>query len=182
MAKAWDNRLGCGLSVELLKEMKDRRPPNTLVAGATVQEEVGLRGAEVAANLIQPDIFIAVDASPAGDIPGVKEGFGELGGGVLIRIYDRTMITLPGMRDYLLDTAEKAKIPYQFFVSSGGTDAGGVHRSGTGVPSAAIGVCARYIHSHAAIVDKEDVEAAKTFLLELVRGLDKNTFEQIRER
>jgi putative aminopeptidase FrvX len=182
MAKAWDNRLGCGLSVELLKEMKDRRPPNTLVAGATVQEEVGLRGAEVAANLIQPDIFIAVDASPAGDIPGVKEGFGELGGGVLIRIYDRTMITLPGMRDYLLDTAEKAKIPYQFFVSSGGTDAGAVHRSGTGVPSAAIGVCARYIHSHAAIVDKEDVEAAKTFLLELVRGLDKNTFEQIRER
>lgn len=182
MAKAWDNRFGCGLAVELLKAMKDQRPPNTLVAGATVQEEVGLRGAEVAANLIQPDVFFAVDASPAGDTPGIKEGFGQLGGGVLIRIYDRTMITLPGMRDYLLDTAEKENIPYQLFVSSGGTDAGAVHRSGTGVPSAAIGICARYIHSHAAIADKEDIEAAKAFLIALVKGLNTTTFEQIRAR
>ena len=117
----------------------------------------------MAANLIQPDIFFAVDASPAGDIPGIKEGFGKLGGGVLIRIYDRTMITLPGMRDYLLDTAKRADIPYQFFVSPGGTDAGAVHRSGTGVPSAAIGVCARYIHSHAAIVDKEESKRPRLF-------------------
>lgn len=182
MAKAWDNRFGCGMAVELLKEMKKDRPPNTLIAGATVQEELGLRGAEAAANLIQPDIFFAVDASPAGDIPGVKEGFGRLGGGVLIRIYDRTMVTLPGMRDYLLDTAEKENIPYQFFVSQGGTDAGAVHRSGTGVPSAAIGVCARYIHSHAAIVDKDDIEAAKAFLIALVKGLDDAAAERIRER
>ena len=181
MAKAWDNRFGCGLAVEILKEMKDARPPNTLVAGATVQEELGLRGAETAANLIQPDIFFAVDAGPAGDTPGVREGFGRLGRGVLIRLYDRTMITLPGMRDYLLDIAEKENIPYQFFISAGGTDAGAVHRSGTGVPSAVIGICARYIHSNTAIVDKDDIEAAKAFLLALVRGLDKNVVKQIGE-
>ena len=60
MAKAWDNRYGCGLAVELLKEVKDVKLPNVLYAGATVQEEVGLRGAQTAANLIKPDIFFAL--------------------------------------------------------------------------------------------------------------------------
>src|SRR5690606_4266637 len=68
MAKAWDNRFGCGLSIELLKELKDESLPNTLYAGATVQEEVGLRGAQTAASMIRPDIFFALEASPANDM------------------------------------------------------------------------------------------------------------------
>ncbi len=72
MAKAWDNRYGCGLAIELLKELKDETLPNTLYSGATVQEEVGLRGAQTAANMIQPDIFYALDASPANDASGDK--------------------------------------------------------------------------------------------------------------
>lgn len=181
MAKAWDNRFGCGLSIELLRELQEGGHPNILFSGATVQEEVGLRGAAAAATKIRPDVFFAVDAGPAGDIPGVKEGFGQLGEGVLIRIVDGSMITLPAMRDFLLDTAESEGIPYQIFVSPGGTDAGRVHQTGTGVPSAAIGICARYIHSHAAIVDREDLEAARAFLIALVKRLDHSTLDLIRK-
>jgi putative aminopeptidase FrvX len=179
MSKAWDNRFGCGMAIELLKALQGQEHPNTVYAGATVQEEVGLRGAQTATNLIDPDIFFAVDAGPAGDIPGVKDGFGKLGKGVLIRIYDRSMITLPAMRDFLLDIAETENIPYQFFVSQGGTDAGRVHQSGEGVPSAAVGICARYIHSHAAVVDKDDIEAVKKFLTAIVKRLDRPTYESI---
>lgn len=180
MSKAWDNRLGCGISIELLSSLQGEHHPNTIYAGATVQEEVGLRGAAPAANLIQPDIFFAVDVGPAGDTLGVNEGFGEIGKGMLIRVYDRSMITAPGVRDFLLDIAEKEKIPYQFFVSAGGgTDAGRVHVTGQGIPSVAIGVCARYIHSHAAIIDKEDVEATKAFVVAMAKALDHSTYETI---
>src|SRR5690625_7758068 len=129
LAKAWDNRYGCGLSIELLKELQNETLPNELYSGATVQEEVGLRGAKVAANMIKPDIFYALDASPANDMSGNKEEFGQLGKGALLRIFDRTMITHRGIRELILDTAESNNIPYQYFVSQGGTDAGSVHTS-----------------------------------------------------
>src|SRR5690625_2327876 len=93
LAKAWDNRYGCGLAIELLKELENEDIPNQLYSGATVQEEVGLRGAAVAANMIQPDIFYALDASPANDMSGDKKEFGQLGKGALLRIFDRTMVT-----------------------------------------------------------------------------------------
>lgn len=179
MVKAVDNRFGCALSVELLEDLKNSPHPNVVFSGATVQEEVGLRGATTAANRIKPDVFFAVDAGPAGDIPGVANGFGELGRGVLIRLMDRSMIALPGMRRFLVETAEEEGIPYQFFISPGGTDAGAVHQTGEGVPAAALGVCARYIHSHAAVVDRGDVEAAKAFLAALVRRLDRERLQAI---
>ncbi|MGN1402647.1 MAG: M42 family metallopeptidase [Bacillus sp. (in: firmicutes)] len=181
MAKAWDNRLGCGLAIELLKEVQDIELPNILYSGATVQEEVGLRGAQTAANLIKPDIFFALDTSPANDMSGKKDVFGKMGKGALLRIYDRTMVTHKGMRELLLDTAESNNIPYQYFVSpGGGTDAGRVHVSNEGVPSAFVGVCARYIHTHASILSIEDYEAAKALLVELVKKCDRTTVDTIR--
>ncbi|MBW7650005.1 M42 family metallopeptidase [Anoxybacillus sp. ST4] len=181
MAKAWDNRYGCGLAIELLKELKDETLPNVLYSGATVQEEVGLRGAQTAATMIQPDIFFALDASPANDMTGDEKEFGHLGKGALVRIYDRTMITHRGMREFILDTAETHRIPYQYFVSpGGGTDAGRVHMANSGVPSAVIGVCARYIHTHASIVHIDDYEAAKQLLVALVKQCDRATVDAIR--
>lgn len=180
MAKAWDNRYGCGLAIELLKELKDETLPNTLYSGATVQEEVGLRGAQTAANMIQPDIFYALDASPANDASGDKTQFGQLGKGALLRIYDRTMVTHRGMREFILDTAETNNIPYQYFISQGGTDAGRVHTSNSGIPSAVIGVCARYIHTHASILHVDDYAAAKELITKLVRATDKTTLETIK--
>jgi putative aminopeptidase FrvX len=180
MAKAWDNRYGCGLAIELLKEVKDETLPNTLYAGATVQEEVGLRGSQTAANMIKPDIFFALDASPANDMTGEKSEFGQLGKGTLLRILDRTMVTHRGMKEFVLDTAEKYKIPYQYFVSPGGTDAGKVHLSNEGVPSAVIGICSRYIHTHASIIHVDDYAAAKELVVNLVKACNQTTVDTIR--
>ncbi|GFZ90804.1 peptidase M28 [Compostibacillus humi] len=182
MAKAWDNRYGCGLSIELLKELKDEKLPNTLYSGATVQEEVGLRGAKVATNMIQPDIAYVLDASPANDSSGDKNAFGQLGKGALVRIYDRSMITHQGMKEFVLDMAETNKIPYQYFISQGGTDGGSIHVSGDGVPTAVIGICSRYIHTSASIIHIDDYAAAKELLVKLVKATDRNTVELIRSK
>ncbi|MEH6938021.1 M42 family metallopeptidase [Bacillus sp. JJ664] len=180
MAKAWDNRYGCGLAIELLKEVQNETLPNILYSGATVQEEVGLRGAGTAANMIKPDIFYALDASPANDMSGAKSEFGQLGKGVLLRILDRTMVTHKGLREFVLDTAETNNIPYQYFVSQGGTDAGRVHTSNDGVPSAVIGICSRYIHTAASIIHVDDYMAAKELIVKLVKSTDKTTVETLR--
>ncbi|SFM09350.1 endoglucanase [Gracilibacillus orientalis] len=179
LAKAWDNRYGCGLAIELLKELKGETVPNELFAGATVQEEVGLRGAKVAANMIKPDIFYALDASPANDMSGDDKEFGQLGKGALLRIFDRSMITHHGVKDFVLDTAESNNIPYQYFISQGGTDAGSVHLSNHGVPSAVVGICSRYIHTHASIIHVDDYQAAKELLIKLVKNTDQNTVDAI---
>ncbi|MFZ4450708.1 M42 family metallopeptidase [Salibacterium aidingense] len=181
MAKAWDNRYGVGLSIELLKELQDKNHPNTVYSGATVQEEVGLRGAATASSMIKPDIFYAMDASPANDAAGGSDAFGRLGKGALLRIFDQTMVTHRGMREFVLDTAESHDIPYQYFVSQGGTDAGRVHLSNEGVPSAVIGVCSRYIHTAASILHVDDYDAAKELLVKLVEKTDNNAVEQIRK-
>lgn len=182
MAKAWDNRYGCGLAIELLKELQDESIPNILYSGATVQEEVGLRGAATAAQMIQPDIFFALDASPANDASGNKNEFGQLGKGVLVRIFDRSMVTHKGMRELVLDTAESNNIPYQYFVSQGGTDAGRVHMSNEGIPSAVIGICSRYIHTSASIIHVDDYLAAKELLVKLVKACDQSTVNLIKHR
>lgn len=182
MAKAWDNRYGCGLSIELLKELQDADIPNILYSGATVMEEVGLRGAATAANMIKPDIFFALDASPANDMSGSKKEFGQLGKGALLRIFDRSMVTHKGIRELILDTAETNDIPYQYFVSAGGTDAGRVHVSNDGVPSGVIGICSRYIHTHASIIHVDDYAAAKELIVKLVKSCDRATVDSIRQQ
>ena len=180
MAKAWDNRYGCGLALDLAKALHGQEVSNHLYVGATVQEEVGLRGAQTAANMIKPDLFFALDASPANDANGDKTQFGQLGQGPLLRIVDRTMVTHRGIREYILDTAESNNIPYQYFASQGGTDAGRVHQSQEGVPSAVIGICSRYIHTAASVMHVDDYAAAKELLIKLVQGADRSTVDAIR--
>ena len=144
-------------------------------------EEVGLRGAQTAANMIQPDLFFALDASPANDATGDKNEFGQLGKGPLLRILDRTMVTHRGMREFILDTAETHNIPYQYFVSQGLTDAGRVHTANEGIPSSVIGICSRYIHTSASIIHTDDYAAAKELLTKLVKATDRTTFETIKQ-
>lgn len=181
MAKAWDNRYGVGLALELVKALHGKKLPNTVYSGATVQEEAGLRGARTAANLLNPDIFFGLDASAAADMTGDRQAFGQLGQGALLRIYDPTMITHRGLIEYVQDTADTHKIKYQYFVSQGGTDAGAVHTSGIGVPSAVIGICSRYIHTASSVIHSDDYEAAKELLIKLVEGLDRTTLQTILE-
>jgi len=182
MAKAWDNRYGVGLAIELLQALQGEKLGGTLYSGATVQEELGLRGARTAAQLIQPDLFFGLDCSAANDMTGDRNAFGHLGKGALLRIYDPTMFTHRGIVEYIQDTASTHQIPVQYFISAGGTDAGQVHVSGTGVPSAIIGICGRYIHTSSSIIHTDDYDAAKELLIKLVKGMNHSTYRTILDR
>ena len=175
LAKAWDNRIGCALAAETAKRLVGVAHPNTLIAGATVQEEVGLRGAQTSVFKVQPDVAFALDVGIAHDTPGT-EGDEKLGGGPLVVVYDATSIPNRGLLDLVVDTAKKLKMPLQFeSVERGGTDAGRFHVSGQGVPSLSMGVAARYIHSHVSIIDRRDFENTVKLLVAVVKRLDRKT-------
>jgi len=180
ISKSWDNRYGCTVVLEALKAVKDEELPNTLIAGANVQEEVGLRGTGPSVTKFNPDLFFAVDCSAADDINGSKETFGHLDQGFLLRILDPGMVTLPRMKEFLEDTALTHNIPFQYFVSQGGTDAGAAHLQNGGVPSTTIGVCARYIHSHQTLYAMDDFLQAQAFLQAIVKKLDRSTVDLIK--
>ena len=177
ISKAWDNRFGILMMTELLESLKGKRLDNTLIAGANVQEEVGLRGAHVSTTKFKPELFFAVDCSPAGDIYGNQ---GTIGDGTLFRFYDPGHIMLKNMRDFLLTTAEEAGIKYQYYPSKGGTDAGAAHLQNEGIPSTTIGVCARSIHSHQTLYAMDDFLQAQAFLQAIVNKLDRSTVDLIK--
>ena len=179
ISKAWDNRYGCAVVLDALEALKDEKLGHTLIAGANVQEEVGLRGAKGSTTKFKPDLFFAVDCSPADDTVTKNGTFGHLGEGTLMRIYDPGMIMLPRLREYLLDTASTHNIPFQYFVSKGGTDAGAAHTSNEGIPSAVIGVPGRYIHTHQTMFSIADYEAAREMVIQTLRGLDASTVNSI---
>lgn len=177
ISKAWDNRYGILMVAELLQSLQNEQLGNTLIAGANVQEEVGLRGAHVSTTKFDPEIFLAVDCSPAGDVYGNQ---GHIGDGTLIRFYDPGHIMLKDMRDFLLTTAEEAGVKYQYYAAKGGTDAGAAHLKNGGVPSTTIGVCARYIHSHQTLYAMDDFLQAQAFLQAIVKKLDRSTVDLIK--
>ncbi|WP_025728872.1 glutamyl aminopeptidase [Atopobacter phocae] len=180
ISKAWDNRYGCIALIETLHAIKDIELPYTLVIGANVQEEVGLRGARVSTHQFQPDLFFAVDCSPANDLTGKENVQGRLDDGFLMRIQDPRMITLPQMVQFLRETADAHGIKYQDFISKGGTDAGAAHLVGNGIPSAVIGVPGRYIHTHQTLFSIADYQAALSMIIEVIKTLDKDTISNIR--
>ncbi|GAA5529208.1 putative aminopeptidase YsdC [Herpetosiphon gulosus] len=183
MAKAWDNRFGCAAAVEVLHELANQSLPNTVVAGATVQEEVGLRGAATLANVVKPDIAFAIDVCIAGDTPGISkdEAQSKMGAGPVLLLMDSSVIPNPRLRDLVVDTAEELGIPYQFdTMPGGGTDAGRFHLNNAGVPSLALGVATRYIHTHASLLHRDDFDQVVTLLAAVVRKLDQATVDYIK--
>ena len=177
--KAWDNRYGCVIAIELLELLQDVQLDVDLYVGANVQEEVGLRGAQAAAELVDPDLAFVVDCSPANDMKGPQNLSGQLGEGTLLRIKDGTMILKPTFRDYLLSLADKHDINYQYYISPGGTDGGEIHKAKIGIPTAVIGVCARYIHSTDAVFDVNDYQAAREMLYQAITQLDDQQIEHL---
>lgn len=181
LAKALDNRIGCYLAVEVLQRLQMESHPNTVIAGATVQEEVGLRGATTAPYVVKPDIAFALDVGVAEDSPGNEQnGKAKLGQGPLITFLDATMIPNIRLRNLVIDIAEQKQIPYQVdTMTGGGTDAGKFHLYKKGVPSLVIGVAARYIHSHVSMISKSDLEHAAELLVEVIKVLDESKVEEM---
>lgn len=186
MGKALDNRAGCLVAVEVLKELQGQDHPNVVFSGATVQEEVGFRGAQTSTATVQPDVFIALDVSISWDSPGLADGNTEKsksGSGPILFLYDGHLIPNTRLRDLIIDTAEEKGIPLQceVFSDSGATDAGRAHLTGQGVPSIAICMPARYIHSHASIMHHDDLENTIQLLVAITKKLDQNTVDWIKD-
>lgn len=183
LAKAWDNRIGCAIAIEVLKQLQNEEHPNIVYGVGTIQEEVGLRGAKTSAHLIKPDIAFGVDVGIAGDTPGVsdKEADSKLGEGPQIILYDASMISHKGVRDLVVETAEEKEIPFQYSsMAGGGTDSGAIHLTADGVPALSITIATRYIHSHAAMLHRDDFEHAVTLIVEVIKKLDAKKVENVR--
>jgi putative aminopeptidase FrvX len=178
LSKAFDDRVGCALMVEVLQHFAGQKHPNVIYGAATTQEEVGLRGAGTSAEVIDPEVAIVLESDIAGDVPGIKEEESavKLGKGPTVIFYDRSMIPNLRLRDLVIDTAKELDIPLQFSaIEGGGTDAGAIHRHKAGVPSVVIGVAARHIHSHGAIIHRDDYDNAVKLLTGLIGRLDAET-------
>jgi endoglucanase len=159
LGKALDDRLGVASLIELLKNA----PTNIdLLAAFTVQEEIGLRGARVAAYSLDPDLAFAIDSTPAYDLP-VWDGSENaayntrLGGGPALYIADAGTLSDPRLVRFLAQTGDELGIPYQFRQpGGGGTDAGAIHKQRAGIPSASISVPGRYAHTAASLARLDD--------------------------
>jgi endoglucanase len=173
--KAFDDRAGCAVLVEILR---GDRFPCDVHAAFTVQEEVGLRGARVAAFKIAPDCGFALEGTICDDIPKEKEQSPTttLGGGPAISVMDRTFIADKRLLTLLTGTAEELGIPYQFKRPGiGGTDAGAMVRSREGVPSVGVAVPSRYIHSPVALLSLEDFNNTVRLMRESLHRLTPRT-------
>ncbi|MBE3039565.1 MAG: M42 family metallopeptidase, partial [Chloroflexi bacterium] len=159
VSKAMDNRISVAVLVETLRQIK--QTPHELYFVFSVQEEVGLRGATTAAYGVDPDLGLAVDVTRTGDTPkGIKMEV-SLGKGPTVKVRDSGMLSDPRVVRWLVDTAEKAGLPYQLEVlEAGTTDARAIQVTRAGVPSSCVSIPCRYIHSPSEMVDFRDVQNA----------------------
>ena len=174
--KAIDDRVGCFALIEIMKKLS---VDAEVYAVATVQEEVGLKGARTSSYKINPDFAIAIDTTIAGDTPSIKERESclKLGGGVAITIIEasgRGLIVNERIRNLFIETAKKSRIPYQMDVIDGGmTDGAMIYMNREGIPTGVLSIPTRYIHSATGVFNIQDVECAITLALESLEMMAK---------
>lgn len=184
LGKAWDDRVGCAVVIEAMRRLKASGHPNQLFVAATVQEEVGLRGARTAADLIKPDIGIAIEGGIAGDNPGrnQEETQATLGAGPGIFLYDSS--TLPNRKFVALvrNVAASSHIPLQRDLVQGyGDDSAAIQATAGGVPTINLVVPARYTHAHNGIIDRADFDGMVDLVVALIQRLDAKTVADLRD-
>lgn len=172
IAKSMDDRIGCVVGIEALKRLtaKKAKTPHDVYFVFSVQEEVGTRGAEAAANYLDPDVGIALDVTTTGDIPEATPMAVSLGQGPAIKVKDAGMIAHHGLVQLMKKRAAEAKIPYQLEVLTGGsTDARSIQIANGGAAAGCISIPCRYVHSQSETVHADDVENAVKLLVELLK-------------
>jgi len=185
LAKAWDDRVGCGMFMSALMALRGKRHPNTVYGVGTVQEEVGIRGARTSAWVVEPDVCLVLESGIAADTPGIKpeEAQGKLGEGPIIYLLDSGMIPNVKLRDLVIEIAERKKIPYQLSVlERGATDGASIHLHQRGVPCICISVPVRYIHSHVGIINSDDYDNAVRLLVAVIQQLDSATVAKLKQQ
>ena len=183
LGKAWDDRVGCAVVIEAFRRLKASGHPNQLIVAATVQEEIGLRGARTAADVIKPDVGIAIEGGITGDSPGrsPEETQATLGAGPGLFLYDSS--TLPNRRFVALVGAVAAAkgIPLQRDLVQGyGDDSAAIQATAGGVPTINLVVPARYTHAHNGIIDRADFDRMVDLVVALIGRLDASTVAKLR--
>ena len=178
LGKAWDDRIGVAVVIEVLRQLKDLELENTVYGVFTVQEELGLRGAKTASNIVNPDISIALDVGIAKDTPGT-DGSVKMGNGPLILLYDGGLVGHTPLREFVLDVASKNDIPVQLdYLTAGSTDAGAMHLAHDGSPAMSLCLASRYIHSHTSMISKKDFDYCVKLVVESIKQInEKAVFE-----
>jgi putative aminopeptidase FrvX len=175
MGKGLDDRVGCAVMIAAMRLLSGEEHPNTVIGVGTVQEEVGIRGAQTASWSVEPDVAIVLEGTPGDDTPGFakEESQAALGKGPQLRLFDPTAIAHVPFTKLVRETAENEGISLQLAVRErGGTDAGKIHLHRQGVPSVVISIPVRYVHSHTGMADLDDIEAAYKLVAAVVRKLD----------
>ena len=172
--KSIDNRVSVYILIEALKSIK--KPAHDVYGVFTVQEEIGIRGANVAAHQINPDLGIAIDTTIAFDLPGSKseEQITQLGEGVAIKIYDSSTVCDTRMVKFMKETATKRKIKWQpEILTRGGTDTAGIQRMGkNGAIAGALSIPTRHIHQVIEMAHKKDIERCIELLVGCLEDMD----------
>ncbi|MCD4829291.1 MAG: M42 family metallopeptidase [Candidatus Cloacimonetes bacterium] len=179
-SKAFDDRAGLGAILELTRTLAEREHPNTVYCGGSVQEEVGLRGAQVITSLVQPDVAFIIEGPPADDTLGLSRPQACVGKGVHLRAYDPGMLVRRELKDWVAGLAAEHDISVQITVRRrGGTDGGRVHLAHSGVPSIVLGVPVRYAHSHHGLISLDDYDNLISLLVHIAATLDKAMLQRI---
>lgn len=175
--KAMDDRCAVFVMIEAMKKLGETGVD--IYAVATVQEEIGLRGASASGSAILPDIVVALDVTLANDFPGIPEELAvtKLGEGTAIKFMDSSLICHPKLVDHFRRVAEKNKIKYQMeLLPAGGTDAGGIQRLNGGIPAFTLSIPTRYIHTVNETVHKDDVQASIDLLAKYMEDAHKGDY------
>lgn len=168
MGRSMDDRIGCVVAIEAMRKL-NKQAANEVYFVFTVQEELGVRGARPAATGLNPDVGIAVDVTATGDEPKNLKMALKLGEGTAIKLKDLGLVVPSSIRDWMVNTAEANNIPYQMeLLPFGQTDAAAIHLTQAGVPSGAISIPCRYVHTVSETVDMTDVQASVDLLAALV--------------
>ncbi len=183
LAKAWDDRIGCAVLVQAMQRLVKLPHANQIFFVATTQEEIGLRGARTAANVVKPDLGLAIEGGIANDQGGhPEETQAHLGGGPGIFLYDSSAIPNRKLVRLVEDTAKSSGIPLQLDLVQGyGDDSSEMQESGTGAPTLNLVVPVRYTHAHNGIVNRGDFDKTVNLMVDLLQKLDGPTVERIRD-
>lgn len=183
-AKAWDDRVGIAVMLVALRRIRDEGIdlPAHVVWVATTQEEIGLRGAQVAVDAARPDLGISIEAGVAADYPGMRptQAQERLGAGPGIFLLDSSMIPNKKLRDFFFDVAAESGLPLQADVLTGyGEDGAEIQRYDTGRPAVNMTVPTRYLHGHTGVIQRSDFDEAVELLIQVLRRLDADTVREL---
>jgi len=183
LGKGWDDRAGCAVIIEAMRRLASLPHANQIFYAITTQEEVGLRGAHTASEVVKADIGIALEAGVTGDTAGRPEESQErLGGGPGIFLYNNSQLPNRKFVDFVKQAAAAKKLPLQYDLVTGyGDDSAEIQKSNGGVPTVCLLVPVRYTHAHNGIMNRRDFDQTVELLVEMLQKLDAAAVQKIRD-